>query len=447
MSNTATLTPSIGPVNDRQASRGINQTLTSQSRDSFRAGDLDHSAMPWIQSLLLLILATILDEVTGPNVAAAAFYIFPIALAGWRIGWKFSALMAAAAIALNAATIWLDTHHFTRELLASQALQAVVYAAVVVLSNNIRRGYYSLRDQYWQLGEQKDRIESLRRQMADEMQSARTLQELLFVPPPPRTSVEIGTFMAAARILGGDIVDLTYSPSGRHLAVLVADVSGKGTPAALATAVLLGLLEDCPARFESPARALAFLNERLVNRLPDNMFVTMVYLILDLETGEMVWASAGHEPPLLLHDPADGSLMHEIRDLATPDEIGGMALGILEDATYTERRTMIDPDDVLLCYTDGLTDLRLPSGKRLGMEQLRTLLAKHAYLPCNDISEAMLREVTGKSKGQLSSGVLNDDMSIIAIRRTPHLENRSEAINAQDEGRERTEMKVEQMVC
>jgi sigma-B regulation protein RsbU (phosphoserine phosphatase) len=318
-------------------------------------------------------------------------------LAGWRIGSRTAASAAIASVGLNAVTIYLELnpHGFTKDLLASQALHAIVYGTVAFLSARLRREQQLLK-------EQSERVERLHSQMAEEMQAARTLQELLSVPPPCHPSVEIGSF------------NVSLSPE--YLAVLVADVSGKGSPAALATAVLLGMLEDCPARFESPAQTLAFLNKRLGNCLPNEMFVTALYLLLNLRTGALTWASAGHESPLLHRMNSDGSRPPRVDELC---EDGGssMPLAIITDDTYEEHRLSLSPGDVLFCYTDGLTDLRLSTGDRLGTERLCTLFAQFAHLPCRDLISAMLLEATGQNEEQLYSGGLDDDLSIIAIRR------------------------------
>ncbi|MBW8858029.1 MAG: serine/threonine-protein phosphatase [Bradyrhizobium sp.] len=178
--------------------------------------------------------------------------------------------------------------------------------------------------------------------------------------------MDIATFSATARILGGDTLDIAQR--GTHLAVLVGDVSGKGSPAALAAAVLAGLLDDCPTRFDSPARTLEYLNARLLNRLPPEMFVTALYLILDAATGKLLWANAGHERPFLLRAGEPGA--------RTAEELGsdhGADLPLTLDAhsAYRDRETLLRPGDGLFCYTDGLTDLRLATGKRFGIDPLR----------------------------------------------------------------------------
>ncbi len=367
------------------------------------------------QVVSLLFLATILDYVSGPAVSASAFYIFPVGLAGWRFGRKNAALTAVAAAVLNALTIWLaiNWHGFTpnlsahQELIASQSLHAVIYGAVALLAADLRH-----RQQL--LEAETKRVEELRSQMETEMHTARKLQELLFKPPPHHPAVEIGTFLATARILGGDALDVSLS--GNRLAVLVADVSGKGSSAALATAVLLGVLENCPTRFESPAQTLTFLNERLMHCLPDSMFITALCLLLDTETGVLTWSSGGHEVPLLFRSSSGAN--HPAEELTGENGAGNLPLAVFDEAGYEDRRVQLAPGDVLFCYTDGLTDLRLPSGERLGMDRLRGLFERSASLPCVDLIPAMLKEATGQTQGGLSYGILEDDLTMVALRRT-----------------------------
>jgi serine phosphatase RsbU (regulator of sigma subunit) len=402
----ATTSPLPGHIGSEQYKRNRSPLSSAPTSSALPLPQRLKVLKPQAQIALLLLLATLLDHVTGPAVSAAAFYIFPVGLAGWYFGGRIAGLIAALAAVLNAATIWLALapHGFTPDLLASQGLHAVVYGVVAFLTTYLRQEKQLLK-------EERDQVEQLRGQMAEEMHAARTLQELLFQSPPSHPAVELGTFMATARILGGDALDVSLS--GDRLAALVADVSGKGSPAALATAVLLGMLEDCPERFTSPARTLEFLNRRLVSYLPDEMFVTALYVLLDLETGTLTWASSGHEPPLLL----SATSSPVVETLESAGGIGNMPLAILAGASYEDYAREFAPGDVLLCYTDGLTDLRLPSGERLGREKMRTLFAHAATRPCTELLPAMLAEATGADVEELQAGGLEDDLSMVALRR------------------------------
>jgi len=347
--------------------------------------------------LLLLGLATFLDYITGTKVPAAAFYVFPIGLAGWWRGGLAAALVAAASVGLNVMTErWPPERPILPNLLTGDTLQTVVFAGVAFLSARLRR-------QQRELAQQRERLEHLNRQMATEMHAARAIQRLLLPPPLQHPSVEIATFAETARILGGDALDISLS--GNRLAVAVADVSGKGSPAALAAAVLLGLLEDCPSRYDSPAGTLCYLNERLATRLPPEMFVTLLYLLLDLDTGVLIWSCAGHELPLLLRATEEAG--PAVVDLWS-DNRGDLPLSLFADATYTEHRASLVHGDRLFCFTDGLLDLRFATGDRLGLHRLRCLVAETAQLTCADQAAALSRQAT-------DPGVFMDDDVTFAV--------------------------------
>ena len=368
-----------------------------------------------VQVFILLILATILDFVTGPYISAAAFYIFPVALAGWRVSGRAATLLIVTAVALNAASESLQTHRLIPDpsIVINEALDVVVYIAVALLCTHIRHEQTFLT-------EKGGHIEQLNAQMAAEMQAARSLQELISTPPPDHPAIDIGTFSATARILGGDALDTSLS--GDRLAVLIADVSGKGSYAALATAVLLGMLEDCPSRYTSPAQTLQRLNSRLGNRLPEGMFVTALYFILDLHAWQLTWASAGHEPPFLVHGaPERNGDAGEVtvEELTCRRDFDNTPLTVIENATYVDHEVTLRPNDVLFCYTDGLPDMRLPEGGRLGIERLGDLVAAAFPLPCDRLISAVLREASGLEREQFAGSDLEDDVTIIALRRQP----------------------------
>jgi sigma-B regulation protein RsbU (phosphoserine phosphatase) len=194
-------------------------------------------------------------------------------------------------------------------------------------------------------------------------------------------------------------VYLTLTPDER-LAIAVGDVSGKGSPAALAGAVLIGMLEESPHRFRSPSETLNDLNRRLVGCLPDEMFVTLFYGILDLRTGELVFTSAGHEWPFLLTPSGEREMLAS----------SGLPLGLFPESEYADRRTRLRPDDLLFLYTDGLIDQRQADGERLGADRLFGLVGEACGGTCPELVEGVLqRAVEG-------TGEVGDDISMVAIR-------------------------------
>lgn len=344
--------------------------------------------------LLSLLVAAFIDHWTGPLVSASAFYIFPVALASWRLGWKYGLTILTLAMLLNIHSDWSrPASVFPRHILMlNEFLRLIVFLAVCGLSILLRRDHRTLE-------EHEQQLMSLNEQLEEEMRAAGAIQMLLVGGLPRHPSLDLATHFQSSRILGGDIIHLSLLSENR-LAVAIGDVSGKGSPAALAGAVTLGLLHDSPARWYSPAETLQKLNQQLVGYLPEEMFITFFYALLDLTSGDFVYAHAGHEPPFLIQPEGSTSVLPG----------GGFPLGIFPDAEYQDHRQSLSPGDLLFCYTDGLTDLVQPSGERMGMESLQQQVELRARFPCDLLVRNILQEAVGENRD------LADDISIVAIR-------------------------------
>lgn len=346
----------------------------------------------------LLAVATVGDYLTGPAVMSTGFYFFAVMLAAWWEG-----LTAGLCVALLAAglDIGADVVHpanpLAREFLpVNWYLDLLVFLGTAWLSATASR-------QAALIVQQRDRLAEFSAQVEEEMRAARELQQLLGGAVPELPTVEIGTYLQPARFLGGDAVDLSLAPDG-PLAILIADVSGKGSPAALASAVLIGILDDAPERFRSPAGTLRYLNQHLVERLPGSMFVTVFYALLDPERGRLTYASAGHDPPLLLRVRDSGA--------TTVEELlpTGIVLAVLPEAEFEERTEFLRPGDVLFCYTDGITDVQDLEGTRLGPDRLRDLVVSLAEEPARETVQAVVQQVTD------NASCVPDDISLVVLR-------------------------------
>ncbi|MBI3911012.1 MAG: serine/threonine-protein phosphatase [Armatimonadetes bacterium] len=365
----------------------------TQQADSYR--ERRESVLIAVQVALLLLLATTADYVTGPAIIAAAFYVFPVGLAGWRRGPGAGLAAAALAALLNITTEWM---HPARPLPNSLVLINQFLHTVILMTIGGLAGL--LGEQQHAIAQQRDQITRVVRQLEEDIRAARAIQELLISAPPLLPGVEIGTYLQPARILVGDAIELSLSPEGR-LVFVVADVSGKGVPAALAGAALIGMLEDARARYHSPAGTLRYLNQRLVGRLPGEMFVTLFYALLDPERATLTYASAGHDPALLFRRCGG------VAELLPT----GMVLGVLPDARFEERTLSLAPGDLLFGYTDGITDVPQPTGERLGLERLLALVASSMSLSCPELVRSVARQAIGDE-----AQPIQDDISLVVVR-------------------------------
>jgi sigma-B regulation protein RsbU (phosphoserine phosphatase) len=205
------------------------------------------------------------------------------------------------------------------------------------------------------------------RQVQRDLDLARKVQQSMLPTTPPQVEgYHFFDFYRSAREVGGDYYDYIELPDGR-VAVVVADVSGKGIPAALLMARLSADVRYCLAAEPSPAGAIRRLNGGLTRQGWQDQFVTLVLVVLDPRVHTATIVNAGHPPPLLRHG------QEEVCDVAT--EAAGLPLGVLEDYLYDQQSIELDPGDFITLYTDGISEAMNPQGDLYGMERMRRQVA------------------------------------------------------------------------
>lgn len=236
-----------------------------------------------------------------------------------------------------------------------------------------------------------------------ELDVARRMQQSI-VPTrfPSRPELQMFARMIPAKEVGGDFYDYFWL-SEHRVGVVIADVSGKGVPAALFMAVARTLLRATAPAADGAGSCLAMANELLGQDNEATMFVTLFYGILDTRSGELVYANGGHNPPLLIE--ADGSV-------SPLPSTGGMALGIMEDLPYQEHSLLLAPGSTLLLYTDGVTEAFNPENQEFGERRLSELLARSSKLAVEPLLAELVETVNGFANGAPQS----DDITCLAIR-------------------------------
>ena len=211
---------------------------------------------------------------------------------------------------------------------------------------------------------QAQATELLARERIDEELRVAALIQQQFLPRelPDLPDWQVAAFYGPARAVGGDFYDFIELPDKR-IGIVVGDVTDKGVPAALVMARTHTILRSEAPRLVTPARVLERANELLVAEMPERMFVTCLYLVLDPATGEVTFANAGHNLPYVR--TATGVI--ELR--AT-----GLPLGLLAGITYEERTATIAPGDRVLLSSDGVVEAHDPSGAMYGFPRLRDAL-------------------------------------------------------------------------
>jgi serine phosphatase RsbU (regulator of sigma subunit)/pSer/pThr/pTyr-binding forkhead associated (FHA) protein len=240
-------------------------------------------------------------------------------------------------------------------------------------------------------------------QYEHELQLAREIQQR-FQPtaPPVVPGFELQGISFPSYQIGGDYYDFIPCADGR-LVVALGDVSGKGTSAALLMSSLHAAVHAQVASCRPIAETVGAVNRYLADNTPANRFVTLFYAELDPLTGSLSFINAGHNPPIIAHD--NGMMEH----LAA----GGLPLGILPDFDYREGRTQLRAGDVLIAYSDGVTETQNPAGDEFGTVRLQEVIAQNL-----DRSAAGLRDKIEAALSAFAQGTpAVDDITLVIVKR------------------------------
>ena len=217
---------------------------------------------------------------------------------------------------------------------------------------------------------------------------------------------EISPYYRPAREVGGDFYDFHLLPEGR-LGFVVGDATGKGVPAALVISTTCGMFQLAAQALgsSSPGEVLERVNEALLARIPQNMFVTCFYAILDPHSSSLSYANAGHDLPYL-----------QRRGEAEELRARGMPLGLMPGMEYEEKEIALDAGEGVLFYTDGLVEAHDPKGEMLGFPRLRTLIADHGEeRALGDFLVEQLYSFVGEGWEQ------EDDITLLTLKRSASL--------------------------
>jgi sigma-B regulation protein RsbU (phosphoserine phosphatase) len=237
-----------------------------------------------------------------------------------------------------------------------------------------------------------------------ELETARAIQKS-FLPQtvPQHAGWDIEAFWRPMREVAGDFYDFYDLPDGR-LAVVIADVSGKGAPAALFMALCVTVLRFAIGLNLAPGELMDRANEAIIYNQKSKMFATAFVGYLDFDTGVVQFASAGHNPPLL-YRAATGRCEY----LAA----SGVAMGLFKAAEYAEETVTLAEGDVLVLYTDGITELIDAQEEELGEQRLEALVAQHASRAADEIAGRIIEAAAAFAQGQ---GAF-DDETLVVIKR------------------------------
>jgi phosphoserine phosphatase RsbU/P len=240
-----------------------------------------------------------------------------------------------------------------------------------------------------------------------ELEIAREIQ-LAMLPTGTYTAAdsEICGVTRPANTVGGDFYDvlpIADDPEGRVI-ITIGDVAGKGSPAALLMALLLAVLRTLADEGLAPTALVARLNRQICRHSPGSRFITLFYGVYTPATGALTYVNAGQNPPLLKR--ADGSI----------DRLGGtgIALGMFEASTYDAVQTFVDHGDLLVLYSDGITEAENPAGQPFEEAGLERFLAARGGDSPAVLAPAVLRAVEAHARDSR----FTDDLTVLILKRT-----------------------------
>ncbi len=288
------------------------------------------------------------------------------------------------------------------------------YGALLARENRSPREGYQRRleiitgvAQQAALAVQDDRLQAetiVRERLEREIQLARQIQQTFLpseVVSPPGWNLDVR--WRTARQVGGDFYDY-FSLPGNRLAMVVADVSDKGMPAALYMTVARTLIRASAQEDDSPAQILMRVNDLLLGDTQTGMFVTAIYAELSLDSGDIVYVNAGHNLPVLRR--AGGS----VEQL----EKGGVALGAWEDITLVNRKLNLSSGDCLLFYTDGVTEAFSTEDEPFGDQRLLEAVSRST----DESASSILASVDTALQEFIGSNPPSDDVTMLAVMRS-----------------------------
>jgi len=250
-----------------------------------------------------------------------------------------------------------------------------------------------------------------KKRLDHDLEIARDIQRILLPAEAPAINgFEISGINVPARQVSGDYFDYIHVDDER-LGVAIADVSGKGVPASLIMAICRSVLRSEAARNPSPADVLQKVNRQLYPDIKEDMFISMAYLILDHGNNGngVTLARAGHDAPLLYKRQSQS-----VTPIKPPGMVVGIDSGNVFDRITGDFAVPLERDDCLVLYTDGVTEALDTEGNEFGLE--RTIQSVRAS--ATDGAQAIVKQVINDVRNFTGSHPQNDDITLIAIRKT-----------------------------
>ena len=279
----------------------------------------------------------------------------------------------------------------------------IVSVAVFIFSKII----HNILDERKILAE-KEKLESEMARKDAELQIAAEIQKNFLPEILPRTEgFDIAAKSIMAKEVGGDFFDvipLEVMPiNSSRTGIMIADVSGKGVPAALFMALSRIVVRVTATWFKKPSEVISFANPIIANNSKTGMFVTLFYGIIDKDAGTLTYVNAGHNPPIVLRQKTG-----EIEEL----NLTGMAVGAMDDAEYTQEEIPLAFGDILVLYTDGITEAQNDKEEMFDVPRLIETIRNNRNASSQEIADEIIRSVFSFTDKQPQF----DDITLMVVK-------------------------------
>jgi serine phosphatase RsbU (regulator of sigma subunit) len=339
----------------------------------------------------ILAFVAAFDYLTGPSLNLSVAYFLPIIYTAWAFGRNLALLVAVVA----EIPTYLDQLSLVEAGLQSAAVATSTIAVRLLV-------YLFVAEVTARLVKSNDELKKIYMWLEEDLKAAGALQEsMLPFSPPSLPGCEIGACVRYAGRTGGDFADTGIID--RRGYVCIADISGKGTPAALFTTLLKHLIDDGHRRGLRGERLVAALNTALCRNLPPEKFITLFYAEINPDSGNVEYVNAGHLEGLVYRRESD-----EL-EMAGPT---APILGLSEDSFPTTTATIaLKPGDALVLYSDGATESKTLGGERLGDDLIRRLVIEHAHAGAQEMAESVCRAIEAEV-----DEAARDDLAIVTVK-------------------------------
>ena len=255
-----------------------------------------------------------------------------------------------------------------------------------------------------QAQQEHDQLESLKTDLAVAAEIQQAILPRIFPPFPENDAeMELAARMRPAKDVGGDFYDFFRIDNDR-IGVVIADVSGKGIPAAIFMAVSRTLIRTVGLQGITPGECMTKSNELLSKESIDCMFVTVFYAIYNIRTGEFVYCNAGHNSPVIVKSNGKVEMLPVSENCM---------VGAVEGVTYSNTQARLEIGDTLLMYTDGVNEAMNEAFEEYGDERMMRLLATQSVNDCQTIIDQQLADV----KAFAGNAAQSDDITLMALKR------------------------------